>query len=72
METLLTEDAEDAEEAAEVAAGEEAIVSIYRVQNVTIVARKATILLIVPSQKRAIKAPTWFRKIISKTCFKLQ
>jgi hypothetical protein len=31
METLLVEDAEDVEEAAEVAAGEETIVSIYRV-----------------------------------------
>jgi hypothetical protein len=31
METLLAEDAEDVEEAAEVAAGEETIVSIYRV-----------------------------------------
>jgi hypothetical protein len=31
METLITEDAEDAEEAAEVAAGEETIVSIYKV-----------------------------------------
>jgi hypothetical protein len=31
METLLAEDAEDVEEVAEVAAGEETIVSIYRV-----------------------------------------
>jgi hypothetical protein len=31
METLPSEDAEDVEEAAEVAAGEETIVSIYRV-----------------------------------------
>jgi hypothetical protein len=31
METLLVENAEDVEEAAEVAAGEETIVSIYRV-----------------------------------------
>jgi hypothetical protein len=31
METLLAEDAEDVEEAAEFAAGEETIVSIYRV-----------------------------------------
>jgi hypothetical protein len=31
METLLAEDAEDVEETAEVAAGEETIVSIYRV-----------------------------------------
>jgi hypothetical protein len=46
METLL---AEDAEEAPEVAAEEETIVSIYRVYNVTIVARKATIQMIVPS-----------------------
>jgi hypothetical protein len=31
METLLAEDAEDVEEAVEVTAGEETIVSIYRV-----------------------------------------
>jgi hypothetical protein len=31
METLLADDAEDVEEAADVAAGEETIVSIYRV-----------------------------------------
>jgi hypothetical protein len=31
IETLLAEDAEDVEETAEVAAGEETIVSIYRV-----------------------------------------
>jgi hypothetical protein len=45
METLLAEDADDVEEAAAVAAGEETIVSIYRISNALIVARKATIPL---------------------------
>jgi hypothetical protein len=72
METLLAEDAEDAEEAAAVAAGEETKVSIYRISNALSVARKATIPLIVPSQKRTMKDQTWFLKTISKTCFKLQ
>jgi hypothetical protein len=52
METLLAEEAEDVEEAAVVAVvavGEEKIVSIYRMSNVSIVARKATIPLNVPS-----------------------
>jgi hypothetical protein len=48
METLLAEDTEEMEEAAAVAAGEETIVSIYRMSNVLIVARKATIRLIAP------------------------
>jgi hypothetical protein len=51
METLLAEDTEDVEEGAAVAVGEETIVSIYRMSNVLIVARKATIPLTVPSQK---------------------
>jgi hypothetical protein len=75
METLLAEDAEDAEdveEAAAAAAGEETIVSIYRMSNALIVARKATILLTVPSRKRKMNVQTWFPKRISKTCFKLQ
>jgi hypothetical protein len=46
METMLTE---DVEEAAAVAVGEETIVVIYRMSNVSIVARKATIPLTVPS-----------------------
>jgi hypothetical protein len=71
METLLAEDTEDVEEAAEVAE-EEIIVSICKVSNVLIVAREATIPLIVPSRKRTIKAQTCFRMMISKTCFKLQ
>jgi hypothetical protein len=71
-ETLLAEDAEDVKEAAAVAEGEETIVSIYRMSNVTIVARRATILLIVPSLKRTMNVQTWFPKRISKTCFKLQ
>jgi hypothetical protein len=72
METLLAEDAEDVEEAAAVAVGEETIVSIYRISNALIVARNATIPLNVPSQKRTLKTQTWFPKMISKTCFKLQ
>jgi hypothetical protein len=45
MAILLVADAEDVEEAAVVAVGEETIVSIYRMSNVSIVARKATIPL---------------------------
>jgi hypothetical protein len=71
METLIAEDAEDVEEAGAVA-GEETIVSICKVSNALIVARKATIRLIVPSQKRTMNVQTWFPKRISKTCFKLQ
>jgi hypothetical protein len=71
METLLAEDAEDVEEASAVTE-EETIVSICKVSNALIVERKATIRLIVPSRKRTIKVQTWFRKMISKTCFKLQ
>jgi hypothetical protein len=52
METLLAEDAEDVEEAAVVSVGEETIVSIYRMSNVSIVARKATIPLTVPCQEK--------------------
>jgi hypothetical protein len=73
METLLAEDVEDVEEAAGVTVGEETIVSIYRMSNVSIVARKATIPLTVPSRERiTMKDQTWFPKRISKTCFKLQ
>jgi hypothetical protein len=71
METLLAEDAEDVEEAAAVAE-EETIVSIYRMSNALIVARKATIRLIVPSRKITMNVQTWCPKRISKTCFKLQ
>jgi hypothetical protein len=72
METQLSEDAEDVEEDAAVAAGEETIVSIYRMSNASIVARKATIPLTVPSRKRTMNDQTWFPKRISKTCFKIQ
>jgi hypothetical protein len=73
MAILLAEDAEDAEEAAVVAVGEETIVSIYRMSNVSIVAIKATIPLTVPSRERiTMKDQIWFPKRISKTCFKLQ
>jgi hypothetical protein len=66
METLLAEDAEEVEEAVAVAAGEETIVSICRMSNALIVARKATIRLIVSSQKRTINVQTWFPKRILK------
>jgi hypothetical protein len=69
---LIAEDAEDMKEAAAVATGEETIVSIYRMSNALIVARKATIPLDVPSRKRTMNDQTWFPKRISKTCFKLQ
>jgi hypothetical protein len=72
IKTLLAEDAEDMEEAVEVAAGEETTVSICRMSNALIVARKATTRLIVPSRKRTMNVQTWFPKRISKTCFKLQ
>jgi hypothetical protein len=72
METLLAEDTGDVEEAAAVAAGEETIVSICRMSNALIVARKANILLTVPYRKITMNVQTWFPKRISKTCFKLQ
>jgi hypothetical protein len=65
------EDVEDVEEAAEVA-GEETIVSICRLSNALIVVKKATIQLIAPSLKRTMNVQTWFPKMISKTCFRLQ
>jgi hypothetical protein len=49
METLLAEDTEDMEE---VAAGEETIVSIYRMSNALIVAKRATFPMTVPSRKK--------------------
>jgi hypothetical protein len=73
MAILLAEDSEDVEEAAVVAVGKETIVSIYKISNVSIVARKATIPLTIPSREIiTIKDQTWFLKTISKTCFKLQ
>jgi hypothetical protein len=61
---------EDVEEAAVVAAGEPTIVSIYRMLNASIVARKVTTPLIFPSQEKiTMKPQTWFAKRISKTCF---
>jgi hypothetical protein len=73
MAILLAEDAEDVGEAAVVAVGEETIVSIYKMSNVSIVARKATIRLTVPSRERiTMKSQTWFPRRISKTCFNLQ
>jgi hypothetical protein len=66
----IAEDAGDMEEAAVVSVGEPTIVSIYRMLNVLIVARKVTTPLIVPSQEKiAMKTQTWFPKRISKTCF---
>jgi hypothetical protein len=62
--------AEDAEEDAVVAVGEPTIVSIYKMSNVLIVARKVTIPLNVPSQERIkMKTQPWFPRRISKTCF---
>jgi hypothetical protein len=73
MAILLAEDAEDVEEAAVGAVGEETIVSIYKVSNVSIVARKATIPLTVPSRERiTMNSQTWFPRRISKTCFNPQ
>jgi hypothetical protein len=60
METLLAEDVEEAAAVAE----EGTMVSICKVSNALIVARKATIRRIVPSRKRTIKAQTWSRKMI--------
>jgi hypothetical protein len=67
---LIAEDAEDVEEAAVVAVGEETIVSIYKMLNVLIVARKVTIPLNAPSRERiTMKTQTWFPRRISKSCF---
>jgi hypothetical protein len=70
---LIAEDAEDVEEAAVVAVGEETILSIYKMSNVSIVAIKATIPLTVPYRERiTMKIQTWFPRRISKTCFNPQ
>jgi hypothetical protein len=67
---LIAEDAEDVEEAPVAAVGEPTIVSIYKMSNVAIVARKVTIPLTVPSRERiTMKTQTWFPRRISKTCF---
>jgi hypothetical protein len=69
----IAEDAEDVEEAAVVAVGEETIVSIYKISNVSIVARKANIPLTVSSRERiTMNSQTWFPNRISKTCFNPQ
>jgi hypothetical protein len=53
-----------------VAAGEPTIVSIYKMSNVSIVARKVTIQLTVPSLERiTMNTQTCFPRRISKTCF---
>jgi hypothetical protein len=66
----IAEDAADVEEAAVVAASEPTIVSIYRMLNALIVARKVTTPLIVPNRETiTLKTQTWFPKRISKTCF---
>jgi hypothetical protein len=66
----IAEDAAEVEEAAVVAAGEPTIVSIYRMFNALIVARKVTIPLIVPSREKiTMKTQTWCPRQISKTCF---
>jgi hypothetical protein len=62
--------AEDVEEAAVVAVGEPTIVSIYKMLNVLIVARKVTTPLTVPSREKiTMKTQTWIPRRISKTCF---
>jgi hypothetical protein len=57
------EDAEDVEEVAAVT-DKATIVSICKVSNALVVARKATIRLIVPSRKRTMNVLTWFPKMI--------
>jgi hypothetical protein len=67
---LATEDTEDVEEAAVVAVGEQTIVSIYKMLNVSSVANRVTILLTAHSQERmTMNIQTWFPRRISKTCF---
>jgi hypothetical protein len=66
----LAEYTTDVEEDAVVVVGEPAIVSIYRMLNKLIVARKVTTPLIVPNREKiTMKTQTWFPKRISKTCF---
>jgi hypothetical protein len=76
---LIAEDAEDVEDVedaaviAVIAVGEETIGTIYKMSNVSIVARKATIPLTVPCRERiTMKIQTWFPRRISKTCFNPQ
>jgi hypothetical protein len=67
---LIAEEAEDVEEAAVVAVCEETIVSIYKISNVSIVARKVTIPLTVPSQEKiTMKIQTWFPRADFKNLF---
>jgi hypothetical protein len=64
---LIAEDAEDMEEAAVVSVGEPTIVSIYKMSNVSIMARKVTIPLAAPSRERiTMKSQTWFPRRIYK------
>jgi hypothetical protein len=70
---LIAEDVEDVEDAAVVAVGEQTIVSIEKMSKVSIVAKKVTIPLIVPSRERiTMNSKTWFQRRISKTCFNPQ
>jgi hypothetical protein len=70
---LIAEDAEDVEDEAVAAVSEPTIVSIYKMSNVSIVARKVTIPLNVPFRERiTMKIQTWFPRRISKTCFNPQ
>jgi hypothetical protein len=72
-EIMDEEDAEDAEETEEVAVEEAAtIVSILKQLNVSIVAKKVTILLTAQLQERMImRIQTWYPKRISKIYFNL-
>jgi hypothetical protein len=61
-------DDEDAEEAAEDAVEEETIVTILKMWNVSIVAKRATILLTAYSQgKMTMNSQTWCPRWTSKT-----
>jgi hypothetical protein len=67
---LIAEGAEDVEEAAMDAVVEETIVSIYKMSNVSIVARKVTISLTAPYREIiTMKIQTWFPRRISKNLF---
>jgi hypothetical protein len=70
---MADEDAEEAEEAEEVAAEEAAtIVSICKKLNVSIVAKKFTILPTAQLQKiMTMRVQTWYPKRISKIYFNL-
>jgi hypothetical protein len=66
------EDSEDVEEVVEDAAEEETTVNICKMLNVSIVAKRATILLTAHSQeKMTMNSQIWYPSRISKTYFNL-